>query len=452
MSQDPSLPKFEIPLNDKGGNTSKNWYFFFQGLLNSLFSLTVTDGTTTVQDVETIKVAGGTVTTTGAGEATITVTGGGSSGVEFTDGTNTVNGATKLTVTGGTIGGTTPNATLNIASGGSLSVTDGTHTVTPVTSIDFAGAVVSGTTPNATVTISGSGTVTSVGLADTSTAPIYNVTGSPVTTSGTVDLTLKTQTANTVFAGPASGSAAQPGFRAIQVSDLPVIGFIPGGVPDLVFWWESDNIQASVGAPLNRLQERTPWILGLAAQTSVIAANCGQVSATQINGLTTLKFPTTGIASYQFPVAIPLTDATFFVVINPATTTGAQAIIGGPGNSTAFYLCGTTGSPHVSLVKTSSSIIGNSTATWTVGTPFQANATYTTATGAYAFRQSRSAAGSGTGAASAGGNSSLFGADVSNSTNFLNAASIAAVIVYHRVLTSPEITSVENYLFAKWGV
>lgn len=39
------------------------------------------------------------------------------SGVTFTDGTNTVEGATSLTVTGGTVGGTSPDATLTIAAG-----------------------------------------------------------------------------------------------------------------------------------------------------------------------------------------------------------------------------------------------------------------------------------------------------------------------------------------------
>jgi hypothetical protein len=40
------------------------------------------------------------------------------SGIKFTDGTHTVNAATKLTVTGGTVGGSTPNATLDISGGG----------------------------------------------------------------------------------------------------------------------------------------------------------------------------------------------------------------------------------------------------------------------------------------------------------------------------------------------
>lgn len=67
----------------------------------------------------------------------------------------------------------------------------------------------------------GSGTVTSVALADTSSTPIYTVSGSPITTSGTLDITLNTQTANTVFAGPSSGSAAQPTFRSLVAADIP---------------------------------------------------------------------------------------------------------------------------------------------------------------------------------------------------------------------------------------
>jgi hypothetical protein len=67
----------------------------------------------------------------------------------------------------------------------------------------------------------GTGTVTSVGLSDGSTSPIYAISGSPVTTSGTLTFTLATQSANTVFAGPSSGAAAQPAFRGLVGADLP---------------------------------------------------------------------------------------------------------------------------------------------------------------------------------------------------------------------------------------
>jgi hypothetical protein len=65
----------------------------------------------------------------------------------------------------------------------------------------------------------GSGSVSSVGLS--TPGVIFSVSGSPVTTSGTLALNLLTQTAHTVLAGPTSGSAATPTFRALVAADLP---------------------------------------------------------------------------------------------------------------------------------------------------------------------------------------------------------------------------------------
>lgn len=64
----------------------------------------------------------------------------------------------------------------------------------------------------------GAGTVTSVGL---SLPNIFTVSGSPVTTSGTLSATLASQTANQVFAGPTTGANAAPAFRALVAGDIP---------------------------------------------------------------------------------------------------------------------------------------------------------------------------------------------------------------------------------------
>ena len=79
----------------------------------------------------------------------------------------------------------------------------------------------------APVGISG-GAVSSVGLADGSTAPIYTISGSPVTAAGTLTFTLMTQTANKVFASGVSGGAAQPAFRTLVAADLPATAVTPG--------------------------------------------------------------------------------------------------------------------------------------------------------------------------------------------------------------------------------
>jgi len=61
------------------------------------------------------------------------------------------------------------------------------------------------------------GTVTSVGL---SLPNIFSVSGSPVTTSGTLTGSLASQTANRVFAAP-NGSNGTPSFRALVSGDIP---------------------------------------------------------------------------------------------------------------------------------------------------------------------------------------------------------------------------------------
>lgn len=66
----------------------------------------------------------------------------------------------------------------------------------------------------------GTGTVTSVAL----TLPsIMTVSGSPITASGTLAGGLATQLANTVFAGPTTGSAASPAFRSLVSADIPTL-------------------------------------------------------------------------------------------------------------------------------------------------------------------------------------------------------------------------------------
>jgi len=66
------------------------------------------------------------------------------------------------------------------------------------------------------VTSAPPGVVTSVGLS----APPEFSAGAPVTGAGTLTLTALPQPAGTVWAGPAAGAAATPGFRPLAASDL----------------------------------------------------------------------------------------------------------------------------------------------------------------------------------------------------------------------------------------
>ena len=63
------------------------------------------------------------------------------------------------------------------------------------------------------------GTVTSVAL---SLPDIFTVSGSPVSSSGTLSASLVSQTAATVFAAPA-GAAGAPTFRALVAGDIPTL-------------------------------------------------------------------------------------------------------------------------------------------------------------------------------------------------------------------------------------
>lgn len=74
-----------------------------------------------VLDVAKIKFIGATVTEESGGVAVVTVdpsTGGGGGSLELTDGVHDLTGVTKITVSGATVGGSSPNATLTIAGGG----------------------------------------------------------------------------------------------------------------------------------------------------------------------------------------------------------------------------------------------------------------------------------------------------------------------------------------------
>ncbi len=91
----------------------------------------------------------------------------------------------------------------------------------------------------------GTGTVTSVGLTLAVPAALFNaagIAGSPVTTTGTiaVTLTLANQTANTFLRGPTSGGPAPPTFGALVTADFPQTTTV----------LSSANILALLGTPI----------------------------------------------------------------------------------------------------------------------------------------------------------------------------------------------------------
>ncbi len=78
--------------------------------------------------------------------------------------------------------------------------------------------------------IPGTGTVTSIDITDAT--GILGIAGSPITTSGTITLSLVDQAANTVLAGPVSGLPGATTMRALVAADIPVLddAFVNGGL------------------------------------------------------------------------------------------------------------------------------------------------------------------------------------------------------------------------------
>ena len=118
-----------------------------------------------------------------------------------------------LTITDGVLG-------VNIipdTNSGPASASYGMVKVDGTTIISVGGVL---TSVGAGGTAGGTTGVTSIGLA---LPNIFSVTPSAITNSGTITATFTTQSANTIFAGPASGIATAPTFRSLVVTDLPTM-------------------------------------------------------------------------------------------------------------------------------------------------------------------------------------------------------------------------------------
>lgn len=220
-----------------------------------------------------------------------------------------------------------------------------------------AGSGISITPAGQNITIAatgGGGTVTSVALADSTN--LFNITGSPVTTSGTLTLaSFKSQAQHSFFSGP-SGSSGAPTFRAIVQSDI-------SGSANAVSYFNASGILAddsNVSYFVNETQTFPPFAArGFYAQSDLInLANTGFVFSstdTSTDSFTTNLGMITGAN-----LSVAATNATGGVLFGTGeisdsgatANTGAVNIFTGPNNAS-----GTSGGITVASGQTSA---GNS--------------------------------------------------------------------------------------------
>ena len=113
------------------------------------------------------------------------------------------------------------------------------------------------------------GTVSSVGVS----VPAYMTSaGGPVTTSGSIALTYNSQIANQIFASP-FGASGVPQFRALDISDLPVVSVAKGGTNASVAGGTAiDNISAFAGTGILRRTGAAAYSQGAAVSNSELAS------------------------------------------------------------------------------------------------------------------------------------------------------------------------------------
>lgn len=131
---------------------------------------------------------------------------------------------------------------------------------------------------------SSGGTVTSVAL--TTPGVLYSVSGSPITTSGTLAMALISQAQNSVLAGPTSGSG-NPSFRSLVAADIPSLPFtqITGTVPIT----QGGTGQTTANAGFNALSPMTTQydliIGGISGVATRLAAAAGNAQLTSTSGV-----------------------------------------------------------------------------------------------------------------------------------------------------------------------
>lgn len=232
-----------------------------------------------------------------------------------------------------------------------------------------------------------SGTVTSVAMTvPTDLFATSPVSGSPITSSGTLAPTLATQTANTIFAGPTTGSAATPTFRATVSADiipinlasssyggvtgnLPVTNLNSGTSASSSTYWRGDGSWATPGGGGTVTSIQVAGVNGLSFTGGPITSSGTITAAMTVPTVQIFASNPLNTANYSFTITAGNTASFGAVYTNSAHNyTLLQAMAVG---DTTIFTSG-NGTPSAS-----------GTLTYSSGTHTGGNITYSAFAGVY---------------------------------------------------------------------
>lgn len=148
----------------------------------------------------------------------------------------------------------------------------------------------------------GSGTVTSVALAS-STPSLFDISGSPITTNGTIVLQEALQSSGLIFAGPTSGqpNPAAPTFRRLQADEIPVLPYGTGnGTVTSVNLASSASWLSTSGGPITSAGTLTVRPVAQSSGQVLASASSGGNSDTpEFRYLASADIPVIDLASTQ---------------------------------------------------------------------------------------------------------------------------------------------------------
>ena len=175
-----------------------------------------------------------------------------------------------------------------------------------------------------------SGSVTSVGIAfDTAAGNVFGTTGSPVTSTGDITLTLDTQSPNYIFAGPSTGgTAAAPTFRALVAADIPSLSSVyqplDGDLTAIAALAGTSGLIRKTAANTYQLDENTYLTTGTASSTYAPLAS--PVFTGTVTVPTSIVFE--GATDDTAETTLTVTDPTADRTITLPDASGTVALLG----------------------------------------------------------------------------------------------------------------------------